>query len=115
MTVNPDSPLSPVIQVVNAIRDKIDSGELAPQTKLDSSRVLAKEFRTSGTTINSAIRILREDRRVFTNQRGTFVAAKSEAEAEEPNLADQVAELATQLRVLADRVATLERKDAAHV
>ena len=73
--MNPDGPLPPYQQIANVLRAEISSGQFKAEDRLPSARELADRFKVSGMTINSAIRVLREEGRLFTTQRGTFVRA----------------------------------------
>lgn len=75
MTVNPAGPLAPYVQIANVLRSEIASGQYKAEDKLPSAKELADRFNVSGQTINNAIRVLREEGRLFTTQRGTFVRA----------------------------------------
>lgn len=108
MTVNPDGPVDPYMQVANAIRAEIVDKKLAVDTKLSPLRELAKTFQVAEMTVGNAIRVLREEGMVYTTKRGTFVSARSEDRAESPDLAGQVADLTEQVRDLTERVVAIE-------
>ena len=75
--INPNSAIPMYKQVLNIIKNRIDSGELKPGDKLPPETTLLKEFDVSRITIRSAIMELVEDGTLIRSQgKGTFVAEK---------------------------------------
>jgi DNA-binding GntR family transcriptional regulator len=100
--------VDPYLRVANAIRDEIKERELVPGTKLTPSRELAQRFGVSEMTVGSAIRVLRDERIVYTTKRGTFVGEPPLNLPGESDLAREVADLRGQVRDLEARVAAIE-------
>lgn len=87
----------------------IVSGRLTPGDKLDSIRSLADRYQVAGTTIQRALRILRDEGYLVAWQgRGVFVRSADP----EPNHATSVdaSTVMRQLDVIMDRLDTLEDK-----
>lgn len=62
-------------RLIDDIERRIASGELKPGEKLPSIRELAEQYETSQTTVKDALRILRREGTVRTQQgKGTWVA-----------------------------------------
>jgi GntR family transcriptional regulator len=75
MPVQRGTPVPPSRQIAAILREKIASGELAPESRLPSRLDLAHEHSVSQETVAKAIRILRDEGLVFTVPGyGTFVA-----------------------------------------
>ena len=111
--MNPDGPIPPYQQIANVLRAEISSGKFKAEDKLPSARELADRFKVSGMTINSAIRVLREEGRLFTTQRGTFVRA-GEPTTEPPSpaytaVSEQLDSITDTISDLRDRLAKLEQ------
>jgi GntR family transcriptional regulator len=71
---NSEERLLPSRTIAEAIRGKIESGELAPGAKLPSERDLAAEYGTARNTAREAVRLLAESGLVITDQgKGSFV------------------------------------------
>lgn len=110
--MNPAGPLSPYVQIANVLRAEIVSGQYQAEDKLPSAKDLADRFKVSGQTINNAIRVLREEGRVFTTQRGTFVRAGDSTDQQPPS-ADYVA-ITEQLDSITETISDL-RERLAHL
>lgn len=113
MTVNPDGPLPPYVQIANILRAEIEAGRYKAEDRLPSARELAERFGVSGQPINNAIRVLREEGRVFTTQRGTFVRAGTPS-GEAPSqdyvaVMQQLDAITETISELAERLAQLEQ------
>jgi len=124
---------APYLQTAEALRREISAGRLRPGDKLPSSRELQQRYQIASTTVQNALRVLREEGLIYSVQgKGTFVrrtAADSDplppgsgqetgTAANDPaaivgmvrNLMDQVAELKTTLDRTQRRVTDLERQ-----
>lgn len=74
MPVNPKSFTPLYVQVADALRAQIEDGELHPGTKLKNEDALADEFGTGKATIRQALRLLRTEGLIDTeNRRGSTV------------------------------------------
>jgi len=74
MPINPSSPRSPIQQVVDDLRARIESGDLAPGAKLPVTHVLVEHYGVSPDTLRHAIGRLKTSGLVDTKRGvGTFV------------------------------------------
>ncbi|OII64040.1 MULTISPECIES: GntR family transcriptional regulator [unclassified Streptomyces] len=64
------------LQVAAALRDDLTQRRIAPGTRLPSERSLVDRFQVNRQTVRSALRLLREERLVVTERRGTFAATE---------------------------------------
>lgn len=63
------------VQVASVLRQRIESGHWQPGDKLSTLEQLEKEFEVARVTVRQAVKILREEGRLYCRQgRGTFVA-----------------------------------------
>ncbi|MET9428983.1 MULTISPECIES: GntR family transcriptional regulator [unclassified Streptomyces] len=84
----PQAPALPLyLQVAAALRDDLIHRRIAPGTRLPSERSLVQRFRVNRQTVRSALRLLRDERLVVTERRGTFAATGGGAQAPKPVLA----------------------------
>lgn len=73
--VSHGAPRPPSVQVADAIRARIESGEYAPGDQLPGIVALCAEFTTTSGTIQKALRILKREGLVTSVPGyGTFVA-----------------------------------------
>ncbi|MER7625289.1 GntR family transcriptional regulator [Streptomyces sp. NPDC126503] len=80
-----DAPL--YLRVAAALREELAQPRVSPGTRLPSERTLARRHHVNRQTVRSALRLLREERLVVTDRRGTFAAgAPEEAETGAPAL-----------------------------
>ncbi|MGW6279340.1 GntR family transcriptional regulator [Kribbella sp. NPDC055071] len=106
MQVDADDPRPPYVQVADGLRRAIQTGELAPGTKLPSGRELASQWGVALMTLQKAVDLLRSDGLVYSQQgRGVFVAASSD---HPPQL--NVRELQEGLDDLRRRLEAVERR-----
>ncbi|ORT56008.1 GntR family transcriptional regulator [Streptomyces sp. CB03238] len=84
----PQSPaaLPLYLRVAAALRDDLTQRRIAPGTRLPSERSLVHRFRVNRHTVRNALQLLRDERLVVTERRGTFAAAAA-PEAAGPVLA----------------------------
>jgi DNA-binding GntR family transcriptional regulator len=74
VSLNTDDPRAAYLQVADALRRDIRTGELKPGERVPSIRALSDRFGVSAMTIQSALRELRNLDLITTQQgRGTFV------------------------------------------
>lgn len=104
-----DDPRQPYEQIADDIREAIVSGKLTPGDRLDSVRVLGDRYQVAGTTVQRALRVLRNEGYLMSWQgRGIFVrSADPEPTADTPVDASTIMR---QLDVIMDRLDTLESK-----
>jgi len=82
MSLDPDDPRPPYLQVANALRAAILTKQFAPGDKLPSGQELAKRYRVARMTIQQALRILRDEGLIVSRQgSGVFVRARTERPA----------------------------------
>jgi len=76
--LDPDDPRAPYIQVASALRAAILTKQLQPGDKLPSGNQLAERYGVSRMTVQTAIRVLREERLVVSRQgSGVFVRERT--------------------------------------
>ncbi|MGJ6962533.1 GntR family transcriptional regulator [Streptosporangium sp. G11] len=109
MAIDDNDPRPPFLQLADDLRHRIESGEYAPGARLPSIRELAKTYGIAAQTVQNALRELRHENLVVSQQgRALFVRDPERAVPAVPALADRVAELEAKLKVLAGRVEALE-------
>lgn len=73
MTVSPNDPRSPYLQVAEVLRQEIEAGKYQDE-RLPSYRELEERFGVANMTARSALRVLREENVIYTVPgRGSFV------------------------------------------
>ncbi|MFJ9517485.1 GntR family transcriptional regulator [Kitasatospora sp. NPDC101801] len=113
MTVSVDDERPKYVQVADTLRVEIETRALQPGQKLPSLRELAERFGIAEMTVQSALRVLREEGVIIsTAGRGSFVRSLEEPEPTESELSvhEQIDHLSAELRRLAERVAKLEQQ-----
>ena len=79
MSLDPDDPRPPYMQIANALRAAILTKQLAPGEQLPSGNELAKRYSVARMTVQQALRVLRDEGLVVTRQgSGVFVRGRSE-------------------------------------
>jgi DNA-binding transcriptional regulator YhcF (GntR family) len=79
MSLDPDDPRPPYIQVANALRAAILTKKLAPGEQLPSGPELAQRYGVARATVQSALRTLREEGLIVSRQgSGVFVRERTE-------------------------------------
>jgi DNA-binding transcriptional regulator YhcF (GntR family) len=82
MSIDPEDPRPPFQQVASSLRAAILTRKFAPGDKLPSGPDLAKTYGVARMTIQQAIRLLREEGLVFSQQgRGVYVRERTERPA----------------------------------
>lgn len=72
----------PYLQAAEALRDAIASGELRPGQRLPSAEELRKRFGVSASTVQNALRVLKQEGLVYSQLgRGSYVSASADASA----------------------------------
>lgn len=104
--------MSPSERVVQRITDDIRSGRLSLGQKLPSQRELAASYGVAIATMQKALRVLQDTGWVVTRQTiGTFVAANTPAERDEPVTLERLAQEVAALREqVAEEVGTLRER-----
>jgi DNA-binding GntR family transcriptional regulator len=112
--IDPNDPRPPFRQAADDLRARIGKGEFAPGQVLPSIRDLAAEYGVAAQTMQNALRVLRDDRVVVSQQgRGLFVRDPSRAAAGTAGTdAERLAAVEAELRTLQDRVAAAEADNA---
>nr|BFD91977.1 winged helix-turn-helix domain-containing protein [Kitasatospora sp. Xyl93] len=108
----------PYVQVADTLRTEIASGEYQPGAKLPSVKKLAERFGIADMTVQSGLRVLREEGLIVSSPgRGTFVRSDVDLSAigDGAALADddvraRVEHLTSQVEQLAARIEELERR-----
>ncbi|MFI8370275.1 GntR family transcriptional regulator [Streptomyces sp. NPDC085466] len=80
----PDGEVPRYLMVAAALRDDLARRALVPGGRLPSERSLAQRYHVNRQTVRSALQLLREERLVVTDRRGTFAAAGAEPEGAAP-------------------------------
>ncbi|MFI0986022.1 GntR family transcriptional regulator [Streptomyces exfoliatus] len=75
-----DAPL--YLRVAAALREDLAHRRISPGSRLPSERSLSQRYHVNRQTVRSALQLLREERLVVTDRRGTFAAAGSGGEGE---------------------------------
>ncbi|GGY54813.1 GntR family transcriptional regulator [Streptomyces omiyaensis] len=70
----PEGAVPRYLRVAAALRDDLARLALAPGGRLPSERSLAQRYHVNRQTVRSALQLLREERLVVTDRRGTFAA-----------------------------------------
>jgi DNA-binding transcriptional regulator YhcF (GntR family) len=79
MSLDPDDPRPPYLQVANALRAAILTKQFAPGDKLPSGQELAKRYNVARMTIQQALRLLKDEGLIVSRQgSGVFVRARTE-------------------------------------
>src|SRR6266545_5456095 len=79
MSLDPDDPRPPYVQIANALRAAILTKTLAPGEQLPSGSTLAKRYGVARMTVQQAFRVLRDEGLVVSRQgSGVFVRERTE-------------------------------------
>lgn len=79
MTLDPDDPRPPYVQVANALRAAILTKKFAPGDKLPSRSELANHYGVASMTVQNALRELRDEGLIVSRQgSGVFVRERTE-------------------------------------
>jgi len=91
-------------QIAGHLRARMESGEFPPDSRLPSVSDLMAEYHVALGTMNAALRVLRNEGRLVTEQgRGTFARKPGE-----PEPTQEYRYLADQIRLLDERMAAAE-------
>jgi GntR family transcriptional regulator len=86
VTVRPDDPRPPYLQVAEDLRASIAAGEFRPGEKLPSGRDLSRRYGVALMTMQRAITLLRDEGLVASYQgRGVFVRSPESDSAAPPS------------------------------
>lgn len=78
--IDPDSPVSIYLQIVNGVKHQVATGRLKPGEQLPTVRELATNLRVNPNTVARAYDILDGDSVITTQQgRGTYVRERPDA------------------------------------
>ncbi|RJL19569.1 GntR family transcriptional regulator [Bailinhaonella thermotolerans] len=111
MAIDDNDPRPPYLQLAAALRRAIETGEYRPGARLPSIRDLAKEYGIAAQTVQNALRELRSEGLVVSQQgRAFFVRDPDRVPETELTLSTRVSELEATVKALTDRVAALEAK-----
>jgi len=106
------------LQLADALRSKIRSGELPPGAALPSLSQLIAEYKVSNTVVRSALQVLRSEGLTVGQQgKGVFVREtlpeiEENASPEFVAIMQRLDEMSEGLRQLADRVSDLENAES---
>ena len=79
MSLDPDDPRPPYLQIANALRAAILTRTLAPGEQLPSGNELAKRYGVARMTVQQAFRVLRDEGLIVSRQgSGVFVRERTE-------------------------------------
>jgi DNA-binding GntR family transcriptional regulator len=98
--LDPDDTRPPYLQICDAVRDAIRSGEYPPEASLPTRPAMARHFGVSPMTVQSAIRVLRDEGVVVTRP-GSGVYVR--------HVPDVPRDLAAEIDELRARIDRLER------
>lgn len=118
MELNPDDQRPAYLQIAATLRENIATGKLGPGSRLPSGRELAKEFGTALMTVQHALRVLRDEGLVISQQgRGVFVHTSTEANPQalkphvlEAAVATQLESIRLELSKMNERLASIEQQ-----
>lgn len=106
----------PYLVVADRLRSRIAAGEFGPDAQLPTGKELANQYGVAPNTVLSAIRLLRDEGLVYSQQgRGTFVHVgaiedlRAAASPEFRDLSAKLDDVMQALQDLGDRVTALER------
>lgn len=109
MAIDDNDPRPPFLQLADDLRRGIESGQYPPGARLPSIRELAKTYGISPQTVQNALRELRNEGLVVSQQgRALFVRDPERVASVESSLSDRVADLERALKALVGRVEVLE-------
>ena len=111
MPIRHDDPRPPFKQLADELRAAIAAGDLAEGHRLPSNRDLAEQHGIAPMTVQSAIRVLRDEGLVASLQgRGTFVQddAQARAQENEQHRSGDVSAVAAELRSIQDALRGLD-------
>lgn len=118
MSISAGSQRPAYVQVAADLREQIEAGKLQPGQRLPAGRELAEQYGVALMTVQNAIRVLRDQGLVTSQQgRGVFVreqrpedrsAITREHSADYQQFMRQIGAVQDELRRVADRVAELE-------
>jgi DNA-binding GntR family transcriptional regulator len=115
MGLGTDDSRAPYVQVAELLKERIIAGEFPAGGKLPPTRELAEHYGVAQNTVLSAIRVLRDEGIVSSQQgRGTFVRAVPEPGGRQlsPEIAlvmRQLEEFQSELRSMRGRLEHLEQ------
>ena len=91
MPIRYDDPRPPYLQLAAELREAIEAGEYSPGDRLPSTRALAHDYGIAPTTVQHALRILREEGLVVAQPgRAAFVQdPKHRVDSDEPRTLDE--------------------------
>ena len=114
MAVQLDDSRPTYLQVADTLRDEITRGAVVPGERLPSVRDLAARFDIAGATVQSALRVLRDEGYISSRStRGYFVRDQLPTPPTQPSdeftaIRGQLEALTTTMRELTERVGHLE-------
>ncbi|MDQ2709938.1 MAG: GntR family transcriptional regulator [Actinomycetota bacterium] len=114
MAVQLDDSRPTYLQVADTLRDEISSGTVGSGERIPSVRDLAARFDIAGATVQSALRVLRDEGYISSRStRGYFVRDQLPTPQDRPSdeftaIRSQLEALTTTMRELTERVGHLE-------
>jgi GntR family transcriptional regulator len=104
----------PFQQIADDLRSRIGRGEFAPGQPLPSIKVLSGEYEVAGQTIQSAMRVLKEENLVISEPaRGFWVRDPSQPEPATGSAdPDELVAVRSELRELQERIVAVEEDNA---
>jgi len=122
VSLSPDDPRSPYLQIADDLRAAIRRGDLAPGAQIPATSALIERYGVARNTVRSALRVLSDEGLLVARQGSGVYVRSTLPETGEPGTPDgqleavlkQLADLASDVRRLGERVSELEsqvRKD----
>ncbi|MFE7580188.1 GntR family transcriptional regulator [Streptomyces gardneri] len=74
------------LRVAAVLREDLAHRRISPGSRLPSERCLSQRYHVNRQTVRSALQLLRDERLVVTDRRGTFAAAAAGADPVQPPL-----------------------------
>lgn len=114
MAVRLDDSRPTYLQVADVLREEIEHGQVPPGARLPSVRDLSTRFDIAAVTVQSALRVLRDEGYIASRStRGYFVCDELPTPTEQPSaeftlIRDELETMQTAMRDLSERVSHLE-------
>lgn len=71
-----EGPVAPWRQIAGIYRQRIETGEMPPGSRLPSIRSISQEFEVATTTAQKVVQALKDEGLIVTSPMGSFVAER---------------------------------------
>jgi DNA-binding GntR family transcriptional regulator len=112
--IDPNDPRRPFRQIADDLRSRISRGEFGPGQMLPSIKALSAHYEVAGQTIQSSLRVLKEENLVISEPaRGFYIRDPSQPEHADNSLdAAELSTVKSELSELQERFTTIEEDNA---